>query len=122
VGPSLASGAAEVLGLDVGVGVGVGLALVGVGVGVGLGLDDAGVGDGEVAGGVLAGVHGAGRGASTRLLGLLPGPVGVALPWVADGLPETAEPPVPLVFPGPLTLLEGATSGVFEFAKEANVS
>jgi len=94
------SGAAEVLGLDVGVGVGDGLA-VGVGVGVGLGLDDVGVGDGELAGGVLAGVHGAGEGTSTLLLGSLPGMADIVFPWVADGPPEGAWLPLPLVFPGP---------------------
>jgi hypothetical protein len=112
------------MGACVPVGVGVGVVAVGDGLGdvcVGDGLGEADDGDGLAEAGDGDGLADAAGGANTLLLGEPLGLDDVALPWVADGLPETAGPPRPCVLPGPPVWLEVLVPGGLSFSKLANV-
>jgi hypothetical protein len=112
------------MGACVPVGVGVGVVGVGVGladVGDGDGLADVGEGDGLGDGGGGDGLVDAAGEVNTLLLGEPLGPGDVAFPRVADGPPETAGPPLPLVLPGPPVWLEVLVPEGLSFSKLANV-
>jgi len=118
-GLPVTKGPAELVGEGVGVGDGVGLSDVGDGVG----LADVGdgAGDGELTGGVPAGEHAPAEGTSTLPLGVLPGLADLLVRGVADGLPEPAGPPLPLVPPAPPGWPELLVPGRLSFASPTSV-
>jgi hypothetical protein len=121
VGLSVAMGACVPVGVGVAVVDDVGDALdVGDDVGDGLDVGD-GAGDGLIDPGDGDGFAEAGGEMNTLLLGEPLGLDDAEFPPVADGLPESAGPPWPLVVPGPPVWLEVLVPEGLSFSKLANV-